>query len=160
MLALPLVAMTFTDEVNWTASDFVFAGMLLFGSLGTYEVVARRSVVHRAGIGLGVAATFLILWLNGAIYLTDSAADGLYYGVALLGVVGVGVALVRPAIGALVLGGAALAMGAVTVGALLAGMVPNPYASVLEVVALTGFFGALYLGSAVLLRRSAREAAP
>lgn len=158
VLVLPLIAMRFTEEVDWTASDFVFAGLLLFGSLGTYEVAARRSVVHRAGIGLGIAATFLILWLNGAVYLTDSAADALYYGVALLGAVGVGVALFRPLGGALVMVGSALAMGGVTVGALVTGMVPNPYASVLEVLGITGFFGALYLGSAVLLRQAAREA--
>jgi len=30
ILLIPLVAMQFTSEVNWTLSDFVFAGVLLF----------------------------------------------------------------------------------------------------------------------------------
>ena len=43
ILLIPLVAMQFTSEVNWTLSDFVFAGVLLFGTGLTYELVARKA---------------------------------------------------------------------------------------------------------------------
>ena len=39
----PLVAMQFTREVNWTASDFVVFGVMLLLALGAYEVGTRLS---------------------------------------------------------------------------------------------------------------------
>ena len=43
LLILPFIAMRFTGEVNWTASDFVFAAVLL-GSVGLgMEFAVRRS---------------------------------------------------------------------------------------------------------------------
>lgn len=158
LLLLPLVAMQFTDEVNWTAGDFVFATVLLFSSLGAYEIAARKTsdTAYRAGIGLAIAATFLLIWGNGAVYITDSAADGMYYVAAAIGIVGVILALFRPGGGARVLLVAALALVLVSVFALAAGMVPNYYASALEVVGITGFYVALYAGAAWLLREAAR----
>ena len=38
LLALPLVAMQFTSEVNWTASDFVVMGAMLGIAAGTVEL--------------------------------------------------------------------------------------------------------------------------
>ena len=38
LLLLPLVAMQFTNEVNWTFSDFLVAGILLFGTGGLIEL--------------------------------------------------------------------------------------------------------------------------
>jgi hypothetical protein len=98
LLLLPLIAMPFTAEVNWTASDFIVAGVLFVASLGAYEIVARRAshAVYRAGVALAIAATFLLIWGNGAVSITDSAADVMYYVVAAIGVIGVGIALVRP----------------------------------------------------------------
>lgn len=158
ILLLPLIAMQFTGEVNWAVSDFIFAGVLLFGSLGAYEVVARKtgSAAYRAGVGLGIAATFLLLWINGAVSITDSAADTLYLGAALIGVVGVILALVRPRAGAFVLLVTALALVASFVASLATGMVPNAYASAFEVLAISGFFIVMYAGAAWLLREAAR----
>ncbi len=76
VLLLPLAAMQFTDEVDWTLSDFVFAGILLSASLAAYELVARRTgdPCYRAGAGLAVAALFLLSWSNAAVGITDSEA--------------------------------------------------------------------------------------
>ena len=161
LLLVPLVVMQFTDDVvNWTAGDFVFAGALLFGSLGAYEVVVRRTrdAVHRAGVVLAIAATVLLLWGHGALYITDSAADGKYYWAAALGIIGVVAALFRPGVGAGAMIAAALTMVLVTVSALVAGMVPNSYASTVEVVGITGFYVALFAGAAWLLWAASRRA--
>lgn len=159
LLLLPLVAMQVTDEVNWSVGDFIFAGILLFSSLGAYEVAARKSgnTAYRGGVGLAIVATFLLIWGNGALYITDSAADAMYYGVAVIGVVGVVIALFRPGGGAHAMIAAVLALGLACVIALVAGMVPNPYASALEVVGITGFYAVLYAGAAWLLREAARR---
>ena len=42
LLLIPLVAMQFTSEVNWTLSDFVVGGMLLFGTGIICELVIRK----------------------------------------------------------------------------------------------------------------------
>jgi hypothetical protein len=157
VLALPLLAMQFTSEVDWTGSDFVFAGALLFGSLGAYEIAVRTrtNAAYRAGVGLAIAATFLLIWINAAVQITDSAADGLYFGVAALGIVGVVYALVWPRGGAYAMFGTAIALGLVYIAALATGLVPNQYASALEVLSLTGFYAALFVGAGGLLRRAA-----
>lgn len=59
-LLMNAVMMQFTDAINWTVVDFVFAGVLLFGSLGVYEIATRTrsSTRYRAGIGLATGARF------------------------------------------------------------------------------------------------------
>ncbi len=155
-LALPLLAMPFTSEVEWTGSDFVLAGVLLFGSLGAYEGAARRSAgaLYRAGVGLAITATFLLIWVNAAVQISDSAADGLYFGVAALGILSVVYALVWPRGGAYAMFATAIALGLVYIAALAAGLVPTPHASALEVLGLTGFYAALFVGAGGLLRKA------
>jgi hypothetical protein len=63
ILLLPLVAMQFTDEVDWGVADFVSAGVLLGGSgLLLHRLAARRAgnVAYRAvAAAIGVAAIVL-----------------------------------------------------------------------------------------------------
>lgn len=69
ILLLPAFAMQFTTEVNWTASDFVFAAVLL-GFLGAVvELAARlaRPGGPRIGYVLAGVTTFLTLWSNAAV---------------------------------------------------------------------------------------------
>ena len=42
ILLAPAVAMGFTDQVNWTTSDFVLAGVLLIGGGALIELAAWR----------------------------------------------------------------------------------------------------------------------
>jgi hypothetical protein len=62
ILLLPLVGMQFSDEVDWSLADFVFAGALLGGTGLLLEVSARkpRNIAYRAAaIAIGVAAILL-----------------------------------------------------------------------------------------------------
>jgi predicted Na+-dependent transporter len=47
LLLLPLIAMQFTNEVNWDETDFVVFGAMLFGACGVYELAARMIPVQR-----------------------------------------------------------------------------------------------------------------
>jgi hypothetical protein len=89
LLLIPLVAMQFTAEVQWTFSDFVFAGVMFFGTGLAYELVARRqsSFAYRAGVGVALAAALLLVWINGAVGIIGSEGNpaNLLYG-AVLGV--------------------------------------------------------------------------
>lgn len=157
VLLASFVAMQFTDEVNWSVGDFVFAGVLLFGSLGAYEIAARMTgdTAYRAGIGVAIGAAFLLVWINAAVGITDSNADGMYIVVIAIGVVGALVARFRPDGMARAMLATAIATAAVGVIALTAGMIPT-YNSAFEILGLNGFFVVLWVGSALLFREAAR----
>ena len=62
---IPLVAMQFTSEVNWTLRDFVSAGSLLFGSALVYELATNTITTrYRVAVGVAVMAAFLYVWVN------------------------------------------------------------------------------------------------
>ena len=69
LLLLPLFAMQFTDEVDWTAFDFVFMGVLLGGVGLALELVVRktRNAAYRTAAGVALATSFLLIWINGAV---------------------------------------------------------------------------------------------
>ena len=141
--------------MNWTVSDFVFAGALVFGALGAYQLAVRktRSTAYRAAVGVALVAAVLLLWANGAVGITDSAADATYYAVPAVGIIGALVARFRPRGMALAMYATALAQASIGVIALAAGMVPA-YNSAFEILGITGFFAALFLTSALLFREA------
>jgi hypothetical protein len=69
LLFLPLVAMQFTDEVNWTSLDFVVFGGLLLAALTAFEIVLaclKRRAWRIAGI-LAAMVGFLVAWVELAV---------------------------------------------------------------------------------------------
>lgn len=74
LLLLQWVAMQFSDEVQWTAGDFVVAGLMLLSVCAAYEVAARiaRDNAYMLGVGLAVAACFLTVWVNLAVGIVGS----------------------------------------------------------------------------------------
>ena len=69
ILLVPLVAMQFTDEVDWGIADLIVIGTLLFGAGLIYELIASkvRSRNHRIGIGILLAAAVLYIWAELAV---------------------------------------------------------------------------------------------
>jgi hypothetical protein len=59
LLLVPLIAMQFTSEVNWTLSDFVVAAVLLLGTGLTCEYVMRK--VKKTGQRIAICAAILVL---------------------------------------------------------------------------------------------------
>jgi hypothetical protein len=160
ILMVPLVAMQVTDEVNWTLFDFVVAGTLLVGTGLLYELAARKAgtVVYRAAVGVAVGAAFLLTWVNlaaGIIGEPDERANGLYLGVPAVGIIGAVIARLEPRGMARALVATALAQALIAGIALILAW-GAPGTGPLEVVALNGFFIALFVGSAWLFRLAAR----
>lgn len=73
LLLLPLVAMQFTDEVNWDRFDFIVIGALLFAACGTYELATRltSNTVYRAAVGVAVVTAVILIWINLAVGIFD-----------------------------------------------------------------------------------------
>jgi len=142
----------------WTGSDYAFAGVLLFLPLGIYELVARKTgdLLYRTGAGMALVATVLLLWVSGAVGITDSEADLLYFLALAVGLVGAFVAQFRPQGMAHAMFATALALVVAAAVALVAGRVPA-HNSIVEILGITGFFVALFVGSAFLFRVAARR---
>jgi hypothetical protein len=89
LLLTPLVAMQFTDEVNWTGFDFIFAAVLIGGVGLVFELAVRstRNIAYRAGVGVALAAAFLTVWVNAAVGMIGSEDNP--YNLLFLGVVAV-----------------------------------------------------------------------
>lgn len=69
ILLIPLVAMLFTEEVNWTLSDFVVAGVLLFGTGFLCELVLRKVTKWNYRIGFIAVILFVLflIWVELAV---------------------------------------------------------------------------------------------
>jgi hypothetical protein len=78
ILMVPLVAMQFTDEVNWDFTDFAVLGSLLLGTGLLYELGARRlgKSSHRAILGIGLAAALLLIWIELAVGIFGAPFSG------------------------------------------------------------------------------------
>lgn len=70
-LLAPLVAMQFTNEVNWGIEDFAVAALLLGGAGLALEAVLRfvRGTGARIGLGLAIGAALLLVWAELAVGL-------------------------------------------------------------------------------------------
>ena len=162
ILLVPLVAMRFTEEVNWDLFDFAFMGALLFGVGLAYELIARRSEksVYRAAFGVGLVTAFLLVWVNGAVGIIGNEgnpANLMYGAVFAVGFIGSLLARFKPRGMARTLLAAALTQMLVPMIALI--IWPPSVTSwgalgVFGVFVLNTFFAMLFVVSAMLFRRA------
>jgi hypothetical protein len=165
MLLLPLFAMQITDEVKWDAADFAIFGATLAAACGTFELAARMTgdTLYRAAVAVAVVAGFILVWINLAVGLIGSEGDPanlMYGGVLAVAIIGAFIARFRPHGMARALAATALAQALVGVIALAAGFGSTVPSFPEAIVFLTGFFAGLWLTSAWLFRKAARERTP
>jgi hypothetical protein len=163
ILLVPLIAMQFTDEVDWSPFDFVVAGALLFGTGLAFELITRQAGAnaYRAAVGVALLAALLLVWINlavGIIGSEDNPANLMYIGVLAVLLIGALLARFRPQAMPRVLFATALAQVVVSVVAL---MIWQPEISSTEVlldllraVGVNALFVAMWVGSALLFRRT------
>lgn len=78
LLLIPLIAMQFTDEVNWTLFDFIIAGTLLIGTGLLIELVLRKTkkIKYRIIIILALLIVFLLVWAELAVGIFGTTLSG------------------------------------------------------------------------------------
>lgn len=78
LLLIPLVAMLFTDEVNWDMLDFVVMGILLLGTGLLSELVMRkvRNMDYRIGILAVILVALFLIWAELAVGVFGSPFAG------------------------------------------------------------------------------------
>jgi hypothetical protein len=64
ILLIPLIAMQFTDEVNWNLGDFVVMGFLLSVTGIAIDFVIRKikNSNYRIAIALAILISFILIW--------------------------------------------------------------------------------------------------
>jgi len=112
---------------------------------------------------VALAAAFLLFLVNGAVGIIGAArndANLMYGGVLAIGIIGAIIARFQPHGMARTLFATALAQALVAVIALIARLGSTAPIWPWDVLILTGFFAALWVGSALLFRKAAREQPP
>jgi len=78
LLFIPLIAMQFTDEVNWSLPDFVAAAILLFGTGLMCELVIRKIniIKYRFAICIVTLAALFLIWAELAVGIFGTPFSG------------------------------------------------------------------------------------
>lgn len=74
LLLTPLVAMQFTNQVNWNLFDFLIAGVLLFGTGISFLYLLSNtstSKKYKLIMGLLILAVLLLVWAELAVGIFD-----------------------------------------------------------------------------------------
>jgi MFS family permease len=147
---------------HWRPGALVCAIVLLVGAAGlTYELVAKKKMSNKAyrfAVGVAVATVFVLVWMNAAVggILGDDPANMMYFGVLLVGLIGALIARLEPQGMSRALFATALAMVLVPAIALVIGT-PAFANGVPAVFGLHAVYAMLFVASALLFRRAARE---
>lgn len=78
LLLIPLIAMQFTDEVNWNTFDFMVAGIILMGTGLAVELVLRtiRSTQKRILLCGFILFVLFLIWAELAVGIFGSPFAG------------------------------------------------------------------------------------
>ena len=78
LLLIPLIAMQFTDEVNWGPLDFIVAGVLLFSTGLIIDLVLRKikNATYRIAIIIALLVILLLIWVELAVGVFGTPLSG------------------------------------------------------------------------------------
>lgn len=157
LLLLPLIGMQFSSEVKWPLSDFIIAGILLFGTGFIYKLVTKSSlrISYRIAVAFALFTGLSLIWINIAVGLIGSEnnpANLMYYGVIAIGIIGAIVGRFESKKMQQTLFVMAGTQALIAIVALFNGMHQILGSSVTEIFGVNGFFITLFLVAALLFR--------
>ncbi len=78
ILLIPLIAKQFSDSVHWSISDFLIAGILLFGTASAIDLTMRKvkSNRNRFIICAVLFTVLLLVWAEMAVGIFGSPISG------------------------------------------------------------------------------------
>jgi hypothetical protein len=161
ILMIPFIAMRFSTEVNWTFSDFLIMGILIFGTGMAYTLISRISndLSYRLALGTGIGTGFFLIWSNLAVGLIGSEnndINALYFLLLVLGFAGALVSRFQAKGMTWVMGFVAAGQLSIAGYALATGAQHLPQSSVGEILGVTLFFTVFWVASALLFRQAVR----
>lgn len=162
LLLVPLIAMQFTSEVVWTLSDFIFAGVLLFGTGAVFVVVLHNmeNNSYRIGAGIALISTLFLVWVNGAVGIVGHEGEQinlLYFIIPAAGLVGAFLSRFKSQGLCYTLFVMATLPMIIAVIALLGYLQEPPHNSATKILAINMFFTVLFSLSAISFRNAVRD---
>lgn len=159
-LLFPLIAMQFTDEVNWTIGDFLAAALILGGTGMAFELALRRSNddSYRTGVVIALAAVFLLIWSNAAVGFVGAGANYaniLYFAMVLVPILGSILAGFKAHEMAITMVVTAVVQAMIAAFAFATDLVSEEESFL--IITITAVFIALWITSALLFRQAARR---
>lgn len=78
LLLIPFTAMKFTNEVNWSLSDFIIMGILLLSVGLTFEFIMRKfkTTKQRLLLAIVLFIVFFLIWAELAVGIFGSPFAG------------------------------------------------------------------------------------
>lgn len=78
ILSFPLIAMQLTNEVNWTISDFLVIGILLFSTVFTIDFVLKKvkTLKSRLILIFAIVILLVLVWAELAVGIVGSPLAG------------------------------------------------------------------------------------
>jgi len=78
LLLIPLIAMQFTEEVNWNIADFIVAGILLTGAGLLCEFTIRKTKKSKLGLIICciIVIIFVLIWAELAVGIFNTPFAG------------------------------------------------------------------------------------
>lgn len=69
LLIIPLIAMQFSKDVNWSIFDFLVAGFLFFGTGLLLELILKnvKKKTHRVLLSIGLLFGLFLVWAELAV---------------------------------------------------------------------------------------------
>jgi hypothetical protein len=162
LLLIPLIGQQFSAEVNWTLSDFVAAGTLLFGTGSAFVFISRmaQNSMYKVAGGLALITLLFLVWSNLAVGLIgseDEPANLMYFGIVFIGILG----SIFSRFKALGMSYTSFAMAGgivlIAIIALTMGMQDYSGSSVSEILAINAFFIVPFALSGLLFRQAIQD---
>ena len=78
ILSFPLITMQLTNEVNWTISDFLVMGILLFSTVFTIDFVLKKvnNLKSRLILIFAIVILLVLVWAELAVGIVGSPLAG------------------------------------------------------------------------------------
>ena len=78
ILSFPLITMQLTNEVNWTISDFLVMGILLFTTVLTIDFLLKKfkTLKSRLILIVGIVVLLALVWAEMAVGIFGSPIAG------------------------------------------------------------------------------------
>jgi len=78
LLLIPIIAIQFTNEVNWNLIDFIVAGVLLLSTGLMCELVIRKinKIKYRIAICVDLMAVPLLIWAELSVGIFGTPLSG------------------------------------------------------------------------------------
>ncbi len=77
ILAIPFLAMRFTEEVNWSLFDFALGGSLIFITATVFQLTFKTKIFKtRLILQLAILLVFFLIWIEIAVGIFGTPFSG------------------------------------------------------------------------------------